>query len=197
VLAEQQASENAAFGAWWNSDTGLELRHIVNRVQSVSSLLGDEVVFCVASTGTGDEVPMVMARVQPGRRAELASALDALFAEAGDSSQSHSVSDDLMVVSDSSAHLAWALAHLGQGSVSPFAAAIGERYRRGAGWLMAVDAAPVIEMAAGDDAPPVELAAMVGREVSLRRAACTRGGGRERGHAGVSGRAKGPGVLAG
>jgi hypothetical protein len=162
VLAEQQASENAAFGAWWNSDTGLELRHIVNRVQSVSSLLGDEVVFCVASTGTGDEVPMVMARVQPGRRAELASALDALFAEAGDSSQSHSVSDDLMVVSDSSAHLAWALAHLGQGSVSPFAAAIGERYRRGAGWLMAVDAAPVIEKAAGDDAPPVELAAMVG-----------------------------------
>jgi hypothetical protein len=51
VLAEQQASENAAFGAWWNSETGLELRQIVHRVQSVSSLLGDEVVFCVASAG--------------------------------------------------------------------------------------------------------------------------------------------------
>ena len=162
VLAEQQATENAAFGAWWNSETGLELRQIVNRVQSVSSLLGDEVVFSVAAAGPDDEVPMVMARMQPGRQAELASTLDALFAESGEAPGSYSVSDDLMVLSDSPAHLAWALAHLGQGAGSPFAAAIGDRYRRGAGWLIGVDAAPVIERAAGDDAPPVELAAMVG-----------------------------------
>jgi FecR protein/Putative zinc-finger len=162
VLAEQQASENAAFGAWWNSETGLEVRQLVDRVQSVSPLLGDEVVFSVGSAGPGDEVPMVMARVQPGRRAELASTLDALFAEAGEASRPYSVSEDLMVVSDSPAHLTWALGHLGQGAGSPFAAAIGDRYRRGAGWLIGVDAAPVIEMASGDDAPPVELAAMVG-----------------------------------
>jgi len=162
VLAEQQAAENAAFGAWWNSETGLELRQIVNRVQSVSSLLGDEVALAVGSAGPGDEVPMVMARVQPGKRAELASTLDALFAQAGESSRPYSISEELMVVSDSPAHLTWALGHLGQGAGSPFAAAIGERYRRGAGWLIGVDAAPVIEMAAGDDAPPVELAAMVG-----------------------------------
>jgi ferric-dicitrate binding protein FerR (iron transport regulator) len=162
VLAEQQASENAAFGAWWISDTGLELRRIVSRVQSVSSLLGDEVVFSVAVAGPNDEVPMVMAGVLPGRRAELASTLDALFAEAGESSRAYSVSEDLMVVSDSPAHLTWALGHLGQGAGSPFAAAIGDRYRRGAGWLIGVDAAPVFEMASGDDAPPVELAAIVG-----------------------------------
>ena len=51
VLAEQQASENAAFGAWWTSGTGLEVRQIVEHVQSVSSLLGDEVVFSVGSAG--------------------------------------------------------------------------------------------------------------------------------------------------
>jgi hypothetical protein len=162
VLAEQQAAENPAFGAWWTSDTGLELRQIVNRVQSVSTLLGDEVVFCVSLAGAKNEVPMVIARVQPGRQTELASTLEALFAEAGESSRSYSVSEDLMVVSDSPVHLTWALGHLGQGAGSPFAAAISERYRRGAGWLMAVDATPVIEMAAGDDAPPIELAAMVG-----------------------------------
>ena len=67
-----------------------------------------------------------------------------------------------MVVSNSPSHLAWALGHLGQGAGSPFAAAIGERYRRGAGWLVGIDAAPVITMAAGDDAPPVEFAAMIG-----------------------------------
>ena len=78
AAAEQQAFENAAFRAWWNSETGQELRRIVDRVQSVSSMLGDEVVFSVASAGPRDEVPMVMARVQAGQRAALASALDEL-----------------------------------------------------------------------------------------------------------------------
>ena len=48
-LAEQQAAENATFGAWWNSETGLQLRQMVDRVQSVSSLLGDEIVFCASA----------------------------------------------------------------------------------------------------------------------------------------------------
>ena len=103
-----------------------------------------------------------MARVQPGKRAELASALEGLFAEAGESPASYSVSDDLMVVSNSPSHLAWALAHLGQGAGSPFAAAIGERYRRGVGWLIAMDARPLVTMASGDDAPPMKLADMIG-----------------------------------
>ena len=165
LAAEQQAFENAAFRAWWSSETGLELRGIIDRVQSVSSLLGDEVVFSVAAAGPGDEVPMVMARVQPGKRTELASALDALFdttADAGESSRPYSVTEDLIVASDSAAHLAWATSRLGQGASSPFAAAIGDRYRRGAGWLIGVDAAPVIQMASGDDAPPIELAGMMG-----------------------------------
>jgi len=72
------------------------------------------------------------------------------------------VSEELMVISDSPSHLAWAVNHLGQGAGSPFAAAIGDRYLRGAGWLIGVDAAPVIAMASGDDAPPIELAGMTG-----------------------------------
>ena len=162
AAAEQQAFENAAFRAWWSSDEGVELRRIVDRVRSVSSLLGDEVVFSLASAGPGDEVPVVMARVQAGQRAALTSALDGLFADAGESSRPYSVSDELVVVSDSPSHLAWAVSHLGQGAGSPFAAAIGDRYTRGAGWLIGVDAAPVIAMAAGDDAPPIELAGMTG-----------------------------------
>jgi len=87
LAAEQQAFENAAFRAWWSSETGVELRQIIDRVQSVSSLLGDEVAFTVASAGPQDEVPMVMARVQPDKRAALESALDGLFADAGESSR--------------------------------------------------------------------------------------------------------------
>jgi hypothetical protein len=162
VLAEQEASENAVFSAWWNSETGLELRQIVERVQSVASLLGDEIVFAVSAAGPDSEVPIVVARVQPGRQAELSSTLQRLFTVADEPAPAFSVTDELMVVSTSPAHLTWALGHLGQGAGSPFAAAIGDRYRRGTGWLMGVDAAPVIERAAGDDAPPIELAAMTG-----------------------------------
>ena len=162
VLADQQSSENATFGAWWNSETGRLLRQMVDRVQSVSSLLGDEVAFSVGSQAPGQDVPMVIARVQPGKRAELASALDGLFAGTGEPALPYSLADDLMVVSNSPSNLAWALGHLGQGAGSPFAAAIRERYQRGVGWLVGIDAAPVIVMAKDDDAPPVELAAMVG-----------------------------------
>jgi hypothetical protein len=161
ALAEEQSAQNATFGAWWNSETGQLLRQMLDRIQSVNPLLGEEVVFCASIPGLEEPVPMVMARVQPGRRAELAGALERLFAEVAES-PAYSVSDDLMVVSGSPSHLAWALAHLGQGAGSPFAAAIGERYRRGVGWLIAVDAPPLVTMASGDDAPPIELAGMIG-----------------------------------
>jgi ferric-dicitrate binding protein FerR (iron transport regulator) len=164
ALAEEQSAQNAAFGAWWNSETGQLLKQMVDRVQSVNPLLGDEIVFCASIPGLPGidaPVPMVMARVQPGRRAELQSALEGLFATAGES-PAYSVSDGLMVVSDSPSHLTWALAYMGQGAGSPFAAAIGERYRRGVGWLIGIDAPPLVTMASGDDAPPIELAGMIG-----------------------------------
>jgi hypothetical protein len=163
ALAEEQSAQNATFGAWWNSETGQLLRQMVDRIQSVNPLLGDEIGFCASiAPGFPDPVPMVMARVKPGKRAELASALEKLFAEAGEAPGSYSISDDLVVVSASPSNLAWALAHLGQGAGSPFAVAISERYRRGVGWLIAIDAPPVVKEAAGDDAPPVEFAGMIG-----------------------------------
>ena len=161
ALAQEQSTQNATFAAWWNSEAGLELRQIADRIQSVSPLLGEEIVFSVSVAGTNEVVPIVMARVQPGKRAELASTVQGLFEAAGEAA-SYSISDDLIVASDSPSHLAWATAHLGQGSSSAFAAAIGERYQRGVGWLVGMDAAALITIAAGDDAPPVELMAMTG-----------------------------------
>jgi hypothetical protein len=134
----------------------------VNRVQSVNPLLGDEIVFG-ASVGEGmsEPVPMVMALVQPGKRTELASALEGLFA-AADEAPAYSVSDELIVVSISPSHLSWALAHLGQGATSPFATVLGQRYQRGVGWLIGMDAPPLVKAASGDDAPPIELSRMIG-----------------------------------
>jgi len=161
TLAEEQSAQNATFQAWWNSETGTRLRQLADRLQSVHPLLGDEIVFGASDAGTGNPVPMVMARVQSGKSAELASALQQLFAAAGESN-AFSVSDDLMLVSGSPVQLAWARAHLGQGADSPFAAAIGERYHRGVGWLVAIDGPAVVKLAAGGDAPPIELARMIG-----------------------------------
>src|SRR3954471_13789700 len=161
-LAEEQSAQNTTFGAWWNSETGRLLKQMTDRIQSVNSLLGDEIVFCATVPAPNDPVPIVMARVQPGKRAELSSALDGLFATAGESPASYSVSDDMVIVSNSPSHLTWALAHQGQGEGSPFAAAITERYERGVGWLIGMDAPPLVTMAAGDDAPPVKLAGMMG-----------------------------------
>ncbi|OFW26296.1 MAG: hypothetical protein A3G21_19615 [Acidobacteria bacterium RIFCSPLOWO2_12_FULL_66_21] len=161
-LAEEQSGLNAAFASWWNSETGQLMKQMADRLQAVNPLLGDEIVFCASNAGLSDPVPTVMARVQPGKRAELANALAKLFAEAGESPTAYSVSDDLMVVSDSPANLSWTLAHVGQGAGSAFAAAIAQRYRRGVGWLVGIDASQVVTMAAGDDAPPIELAGMMG-----------------------------------
>jgi FecR protein/Putative zinc-finger len=161
TLAEEQSAQDATFNAWWNSETGQRLRQLADRIQSVHPLLGDEIVFCASDAGTGDPVPMVMARVKDGRSAELVSALQGLFAAAGEGEAAYSVSDGLMIVSGSAAQLAWARAHLGQGADSPFAAAIADRYHRGVGWLIAVDAA-ALAATAGDGAPPIELGRMIG-----------------------------------
>ena len=143
ALAQEQSTPNAMFGAWWNSASGQALSRIADRIEPVSPLLGEEIVFSVSvdgSSGSGELVPLVMARVQRGKRAELATAVERLFAPAGEPA-SFAVFDDLIVVSDSPSHLAWATAHLGQGAGSPFAAAISERYQRGVGWLIGLDAA--------------------------------------------------------
>ena len=84
-LAEDQATRNATFGSWWNSETGQLLRQMTDRVQTVSPLLGEEIVSCASIVGADEPVPMVIARVQSGSRAKLASALEGLFAAAGES----------------------------------------------------------------------------------------------------------------
>ena len=161
-LAEEQSAQNAAFGAWWNSEAGQLLRQMTDRVQTVNQLLGDEIVFCASLPGIGEPVPVVMAGVRPGKRAELSSALEGLFAAAGEAPAAYSVSDELLVVSSSPSHLAWALGHLGQAAGSPFAAALQERYQRGVGWLIGMDAPPVVKMASGNDAPASEFTGLTG-----------------------------------
>src|SRR5699024_4065317 len=91
TLAQEQSTENPTFAAWWNSTSGQELRQIADRIQSVSPLLGEELVFSVRVAGSNDAVPMVMARVRPGEQPALANALQGLFTPQG-AAPSYSIS---------------------------------------------------------------------------------------------------------
>ncbi len=146
-LFDQRAAESSVFAEWWNSADAQRFRAAVERWQTLMPMLGDEIVFALSRpVPIGKEtVPVVLAQVQTGRQEALKQALESLVAEKPVTGLYH-VSDRLVVISDTSAHLQWALAALGQGSTSSFATEIAKRYQRGVGWLLGVDMAT---MAAG------------------------------------------------
>lgn len=139
--AEQQASENPAFGRWWNSSQAQHLKNMIKRLQTVTPLLGEEIVYglCVNGPDRTDTVPLLLAEVQPGKQAELEKALQELSAGNGDAPLPYRLTGELILVSDTSPHLQWLLDNLGKGASSPFAAEIAARYRAGAGWLLGID----------------------------------------------------------
>jgi hypothetical protein len=151
ALFEQQSAENPVFREWWNSSNGQELKLLVDRVQAVTPLLGDEIVFGFAATAPGMTagVPMLFAEVQPGKRAELAGAFDAVRNQAGEVPFAYSLTDSFLAATDSQEHLQWILGHMGQGAATPFGAALAARYQRGAGLLLGIDVETLIAAETG------------------------------------------------
>ncbi|MBI4893141.1 MAG: FecR domain-containing protein [Acidobacteria bacterium] len=136
-LAEQRASESASFKEWWTSESARQLRAAVEQIQSVTPLLGDEMVFVHCGAGN-NRVPVLLATVKPGSQADLKQALTRLL-PGQELPGFYRVTESLLTFSDSAAHLEWALANAGKGSSSPFAVEIAKHYQRGAGWLIALD----------------------------------------------------------
>jgi hypothetical protein len=131
--------QNATFGAWWNSETGQLLRQMTDRVQSVNPLLGDEIVFCAS-------VPAERARADgDGRGCSPAGGRSSRARWKGCSPRRASLPHVFGVRRpDGRFELAVApgvgARSPGAGRRLPFAAAIAERYRRGVGWLIGMDA---------------------------------------------------------
>ncbi len=136
-LAEQRASESATFKEWWTSDSARQLRAVVEQVQSVTPLLGEEMVFVSCGTGK-NHIPVLLAAVKPGSQDDLKQALTRLL-PGQELPGFYHVTDTLLTFSDSAAHLDWALANAGKGSAAPFVAEIAKHYQRGTGWLIALD----------------------------------------------------------
>jgi hypothetical protein len=137
-LAEQQSAENPAFGQWWNSGAGQNLKQLIDRIQTVTPLLGDEIVYGYSAIAPGmmGKIPMILAQVRPGKRDELSTALTGLGIQ---SVLFFRLTDTRLLLSDSQSHLQWLEEHLGQGATTPFAAEIAARYQDGASWLLGLD----------------------------------------------------------
>ncbi len=133
-LADQQAGQSGAFQQWWSSKAGTDMKDMLSKLQIVLPMVGDEIVFAMAANGT-EKVPILVAEVQPGQETGLKTMMASL------TGAQYQLTDKLLVVSDSAAHLAWVTGQMGAGANSAFAAEIIKRYQRGAGWLVAMDVA--------------------------------------------------------
>jgi hypothetical protein len=141
AIFEKQSAGSPVLQQWWNGADALKMKDLIGRVQAVTPLLGNEIIFVFSTTdpGTKQGFPMIAAEIQPGKRAELASALEGLRSQEGGFVLPYSLTDTLAVISDSQANLQWIATHLGQGAGTPFAAALASRYENGAGWLIALN----------------------------------------------------------
>ncbi len=152
-FADQQSAENPAFGQWWNSSAGRSLKRLLGRAETITHLFGDEIVYGYSQGASGEKLPLVLAEVQSGKDEDLKAALDALAGEMGPSGMPYSLTDNLLVLSDSPDHLRLLLANLGQGADTPFMQEIAARYQRGAGWLLGMDIESIFAQAGPTQSP--------------------------------------------
>lgn len=129
ALIEQRSRENAVLASWWQSAQAAEIKQIVQRIRTLSPLLGEELVFAL----TQEQLPVVLATVAPGRQPAVQAALAPLGPVAS------AFTGSLLVISDSPAHLAQLLPRLGGGASTPFAREIARHYQRGVVSLLGVD----------------------------------------------------------
>lgn len=148
-LIEQRARENAVLKEWWNSADGAAMRQVLVRVQTITPLLGEEIVFVMTRVPgqQGEGEPLMLAEVPAGRESELRDALTQVLA-AGEGKGVFEIANGRVVVAPSAAALR---TQLGGGAATPFAAEIADRYRRGTGWLLGLNLA-AMDLRAGAEA---------------------------------------------
>jgi hypothetical protein len=138
-LIEQRSKENATLREWWASADKEQIKLLIGKVQSLTPLIGDEIVFVLSRVPLATtQTPALLAEVKPGQEDALKQALAQLV---GGAAVPYQVSNGLLVISDSPAHLSSVLAGLRQGGGSPFATEIATHYQGGVGVLFAFDLA--------------------------------------------------------
>ena len=142
-LVDQRARENATLNEWWSSDQGQEWKKTLDRIQAVTPLFGEEVVFVLSKDPARPhgQIPLILAQIQPGRQDALRQGIDRLVGDRP-AKLPYRIAQDLLLMSDDFSHLAMLAAQLGGAAASPFASEISGRYRNGVGWLLGPGRAP-------------------------------------------------------
>ena len=135
-LIEQRSGESAVLKEWWTSSLGLDVKELVSRINSVSPLLGNEIVFVMLQRAGSDGTPLLLAEVKNGQQSAVAQAITKLVA--GAHPLPYRLVGNLLTASDTDAHLATATAQLGKGA-GDCSAEIARHYQRGVSSLLAVD----------------------------------------------------------
>ncbi len=135
-LIEQRSGESAVLKEWWSSSMGVDMKDLVFRINTVSPLLGNEIVFVMLQGAGSDRMPLLLAEVKNGQQAAVAQAIAKLVA--GSHPLPYRFAGNLLAASDTDAHLATAASQLGKGA-GGFSIEIARHYQRGVSCLLAVD----------------------------------------------------------
>jgi hypothetical protein len=151
ALLDQRARESAVLRQWWESADGIEIRQLLEQMQSVARFFGDEIVFALMNdpADPNKQLPVVLAEVKGDTRA-LQEAIDQAMKTSGEV-HGYRIASGLFVLADTPAELTRVLAQLGRGATSAFAADIRDRYQAGAGWLLGVDIEALLATAPAQD----------------------------------------------
>lgn len=142
-MIEDRAHESAALKEWWDSPDGVGARKLMQHVQDVSPMLGEEIVFMVVKDAVeaGKGAPLILAHVAPGKQADLEQAIAKIIPSGTTEALPYTINGSLLAVSQSKESLAALQPKLGTGANSPFAAQVAARYATGVSWMFALDVA--------------------------------------------------------
>jgi hypothetical protein len=136
---EQRSWDNGTLAEWWSSGDGQDMRTMLESLQAVTPLLGEEMVLVLSGDGfEGEPTPLGLAEIRAGRHQQLQEALEGLAGESGETIP-YQIAGDLLLISNRHSELALLAVQLGAGASSPFAAEIARHYQRGVGWLAGFD----------------------------------------------------------
>ena len=180
-LFQERLQQSPALRTWWREQQrgkGPKIGDVINRLQTFSSYLGDEIVFAVAKDGPTYGSPLVLAKVrQPGLEAFLQTEMKRLNTDRTQTALQLVrdpravsslagrpllvyVNNDMLVVSPDAGELQRAAARIqhaaaGHFSETPLYQQVVRSYQQGAGWLLCADMEQIVAQHVQDDSAKV------------------------------------------
>lgn len=151
ALMSERAAQNPAFAEWWNSPDTVRMREMLADLARIAPMLGEETVFTVSLMDKG-AAPALLAPVKPGLEQALEAELEKIRASRGHGFVWR-IAAGRLTLTPSQAHLDWVLRTAGEGASTPFAEEIAAHYRRGAGWMAAMQPGMRLRQETGREFP--------------------------------------------